>query len=117
MNVVVPSLTPDGYNTFYDTAPVASVVVPSLTPDGYNIIDHRAVKVDVVVPSLTPDGYNQQTCQKRDEKVVVPSLTPDGYNPCPGTRYWLASCGFQDYFFASQEYHLLGIDLFFLNFG
>ena len=35
------------------------VVVPSLTPDGYNGFCMMLCSYHVVVPSLTPDGYNK----------------------------------------------------------
>ena len=36
MNVVVPVLTPDGYNWGRRMGVASGVVVPVLTPDGYN---------------------------------------------------------------------------------
>ncbi len=58
------------------------VVVPVLTPDGYNLSWIMGAALNVVVPVLTPDGYNWRQEGTETGKVVVPVLTPDGYNEC-----------------------------------
>ena len=40
---------------------IDDVVVPVLTPDGYNLSSSDNRQNQVVVPVLTPDGYNKKS--------------------------------------------------------